>query len=315
MPPGNESVRRAKLMDKSSHCSDEMTFPNPHARSRIGLFVSFVHLIWLFVCCNSFSAEDWRADLKKSLRGLDSRAVQAMQINVRLRSDPSLYSNIKRRCEGRVAAVDNRLDGTATVIFDHLAEAKYSFYGASKIPSIGITPKGERSASITATLIWRDLSRPVPLSKGMSLLLGLDDENVVRAFSYTASKLVAVRQRPDSQWEELIQVSKDNHSRQPLIKIFASHTDLHAGESLPIMIECNETLGLCKGYWSDCGGDESEHEGPSARRDGWEPANSIGTRIQPGRDGWTLFSDLPPVTNDGRRYNIVPPKQYLWDSC
>lgn len=273
-------------------------------------------------------ASDWRSELKQELkaaresaREFDPKNIQGAEVHARLRYDRALYAKVKQRCEGKVVAINNASDGTAAVTFGTLREQKYELFGGPPYPQDGTAADDEPLISGTATLFWKSRDRPLPLAIGMSVYLGIDSEKTVRAFSYHISRTIAVRKRADGYWEELVQVAKDNDSKQPLLVLFANRTDLDGtptdcqgcGGFPDLSVEWNEPLGLCKGYWGDCGGGELEPEGISSKLGtrGWAPANLPKTRILPGRNGWTQFDH----EMSGKGNELVPAAQYLQDSC
>lgn len=258
---------------------------------------------------------DWRESLARHIKEAKEscgKLFPCKLVTLRLWLDETLYQNVLQDCNAEIASITKQRDGTSLIVFGNLTkipEGDFSYAGARvrKPFRPAILP-----ASGLVSLSWKEINRPVPLAVGMKVGLGLGKDNTVRVFSYNASDLAAARQCKDGQWEELIQVAKCNDNRCRLLLIHADHTDVN---KMGVWIEWNETYGLCKGYWSECGDEPAEGEPlPSGAR-GLPAANIPGYSVKPGRDGWISGENFLPNNSPMAKEGLIPVEQYLMDNC
>lgn len=260
------------------------------------------------------SADDWKEELRHELKVLETEHLPKKMLSGRrilAYMHCMAFMNANVACQGvaEILSITKQSDGTTRVVFG-------KFGHDFKDPNARGRSSSEEKHPIndTALLVWRDPDRPVPLVTGMTVYLSLGADNVVHRFYYGPRGVVAVRQRPDSTWEELIRLQNSNDRQQRFLLIRANRTDLDPEAPA---IEWNDRFGLCKGYWESCGaGPDNDAEALSSHSwRGLPAANVPGMRVKPGRDGWIPAKDIPLGVNEPVRQSLIPNEQFFQDGC
>lgn len=260
-------------------------------------------------------AYDWKDSLQERFKSLKESHLPAKEevahrIMIRLESDHSIYSNVTCKRDAEVFSITKQSDSTTKIIFGNFRK---NLVYPDTTDDRYLYAKPAKPATETATLIWRDASRPVPLDVGMVVNIGMDQRGDVHMFFYTPLGVEAVRQRPDGTWEELVRPKEEHDRQKRLLLVHANRTNLLAQAT---QIEWNDTFGLIKGTWGGCGGDEEDAEALSTRsRSGLPVANVLGLRVKPGRDGWIPAKQLPGPAEQAARKAMIPCDQFFPDDC
>jgi len=133
-------------------------------------------------------------------------------------------------------------------------------------------------------LMWLDRERPPPFCQGLRVGLATDAQKVVRSFFYGGggSKLYAIRQRPNGEYEFILRVGED-HPDHPLIRLYPQKCDFGTPE-----VHWTDRYGMFMVLF-EAGGDDREIEGLRGGTGGFPIANEPGKRVSVGRDGWIDF--------------------------